>query len=66
MPHNPEAVGLNDAKCWPFSSSFYLLTLNFQWSVLNQIPQGGASLSVCCERNKEGFLAVLPGEKQAQ
>ena len=36
-----------------------LKTILHQWSVLNQIPQGGSSLSVCCERNEEGFLAGL-------
>ena len=29
-------------------------------------PQGGASLSVCCENNQKLCLAVLPGAKQAQ
>ena len=37
-----------------------------QWSVLNQVPQGGASLTGCCESNKNECLAALPGMKQAQ
>ena len=58
---------MNPASSWPF----FLLLLSFptflyQWSALNQAPQGGASLTVCCEAIKNGCLAVLPGAKQAQ
>ena len=30
---------------------------------LKQVPQGGASLTMCCESNKNGCLPVLPGGK---
>ena len=52
-PSYQEVVGLKSTKCWaPF-----LLLLSFpiflhQWSVLNQVPQVGASLTMCCERKK--------------
>ena len=46
---------------------FLLLSLLHLWSVLNQVPQGGASLTVCCEKKKwMPCCAVLLGAKQAQ
>ena len=48
-----------------FSSSSFPTFLH-QWSVLNQAPQWGTSLSECCESHKNGCLAVLAGAKQAQ
>ena len=71
-PHNLEVMGLNPAGCWAFISFFflffqYLPTFFHQWSVLNRVSQGGASLNVCCERNrKNGCLAMLPETKPAQ
>ena len=62
-PHNQKVEGSNLA-----GSGFFLLsfpTYLHQWSVLNQVSQGGASLTVCCESNKNGCLAVLPGAKHA-
>ena len=55
---------MNPASSWPF----FLLLLSFPtfFYPLNQAPQGGASLTVCCEAIKNGCLAVLPGAKQAQ
>ena len=49
----------------------FLFLLSFpsslhQCRVLNQFPQGGASLNVFCESNKNGCLVVLHGAKQAQ
>ena len=49
-PRNLEVMGLNPAGCLAFFTfllSFPALLL--QWSV----PQGRASLNVCCERNKK-------------
>ena len=68
MPRNLEVGGSNDGL---FSSSFTffylsLSTLVYQWSVLNQVPQGGAILTVCSEISKNGCLAELAGSKQAQ
>ena len=57
-PHNQKIVGSNPPKCWFFLLSFP--TFLHQRSVLNQVPQGGASLTVCWERHNE-FLAVLHG-----
>ena len=50
---------------------FFLLLLSFptflhKWNVLNQVPQGGASLTVCCENKKNGCQGVLPVAKQVQ
>ena len=59
---NQEVVGLNPAV--GFFSSFP--TFAYQWSVFNRVSQGGASLTVCCKSNKNGFLALLPGAKQSQ
>ena len=44
-----EVVGSNLARCWHFYF-FFLSSPTFlhQWSVFDQVPQGGASLSVCC------------------
>ena len=67
MPCNLEAVGSNPAGCWAFSLLLLLPTFLRQWSVLNQVPQGSASLTVCSERNrKNGCIAEVPGAKQAQ
>ena len=57
MPRNQEVVGVDAAGYW----AFFLLsfpTFLQQWSVLNQVPQGGASLKGCCESNKNGCLAA--------
>ena len=67
MPCNLEVMGLNPAGCRAFFFFQSLPAFLHQWSVLNQVPQGGASLTVCCERNRKyGCLAVLPGAKQVQ
>ena len=44
-----EVAGSNPTRCWAFLF-FYLPTFLHQSRVLNQVPQGGASLTVCCER----------------
>ena len=64
---NQEVVGSNPAGC----CDFFLLLLSFptflrQGNVLYQVPQGGPSLTVCCESTKNGCLAMLLGAKQAQ
>ena len=41
-------MGLNPTEYWAF-----LLLLLHQWSVLNQIPQGDASLTACYESNEK-------------
>ena len=46
-----EVVGSNPTGCWAIFLFFFLFLLH-QWSVLNQVPQGGASLASCCERKK--------------
>ena len=50
-PHNQEVVWFESRRVLGL---FLLLLLSFptflqQRSVLNQVPQGGASLAVCCE-----------------
>ena len=70
-PCNQEVEGLNPAGCWLFFffCLFFLSLSTFlhQWSALNQVLQGGASLTECCERNiKNKCPAKLPGVKQAQ
>ena len=49
-------LSLNAFRWIVISLHFFLLlsclTLFHQWSVLNQVPQGGASLTVCCKRTK--------------
>ena len=65
-PRNQEVVGSNPPGC----CAFFLLLLSFptflhQWSVLNQVPQGG-SLYLIVVKGKNGCLAELPGAKQAQ
>ena len=65
MTRNLEVMSSNPIGCMVF-----LLLLSFpsflhKWSVLNQVPQGGASLTVCCEgKYKIGCLAVLPWENR--
>ena len=54
MSRNREVIGLNPAGCRAF---LLLLLLSFtnslhQRSVLTQVTQGGASLTVCCKRKK--------------
>ena len=49
LPCNQKVGGSIPAGCRFFPSSFP--TFLHQWSVLNQIPQGGASLTVCCDNN---------------
>ena len=49
MPHNQEVVHLSPARCWAFFLLLSFSTFLHQWSVLNQVPQGGASLIVSCE-----------------
>ena len=64
MTCNQGFVGLKPARCWAFFFCFFLFFLSlssflYQWSVLNQVPQGGGSLTVCFDRNrKNGCLAV--------
>ena len=41
---NMEVVGSNPAGCWAFFLFFFPTSLH-QWSVLNQVPEGGASLT---------------------
>ena len=66
-PHYQEIVGSNPASCWAFSFYFSFPSFYHQWGVLNQVPQGGASLAVFCDsKNKIGCLAVLLGAKHAQ
>ena len=65
-PRNQEVVGSNPAGCWAFFLLLFLPTFLHQWSVLNQVTQGGASLTLCCESNKNRCLAVLSGAKQTQ
>ena len=44
-PHNSEFVGLNSAVCWAFFFDFLSCpTFLQQWSLFNQVPQGGAAL----------------------
>ena len=57
-PHIPEVVVSNPAGCRAFFFFFlrFLLSLPTflrQWSVLNQVPQGGAFLAVCSESNRK-------------
>ena len=73
MPRNLEVVGLNPARCWAYFLLFFSFLLSLptylhKWSDLNQVPQGGATLTVCIERKieKNGCLSELPGAKQAQ
>ena len=69
--------GFESARCWAFSASSSLPSFNFSslclhtflllWIVLTKVPQGCASLTVCCERNfKTVGVAELPRAKQAQ
>ena len=65
-PRHLKVVATYPAGCWAFSSSssfdfFSLSLLTFlpQWSVFNQLPQEGASLTVCCERNRRKNDAKL-------
>ena len=60
-----EVVGLNPARRWFFSSSSICIFFH-QYGVLNQVAVGSASLTLCCQSDKNGRLAVLPGAKQAQ
>ena len=51
-PRNQEVVGSKSCQV----IGFFILILHFpaflhQWSVLIQVPQGGASLTVLCESN---------------
>ena len=50
-PRNLKVVGSDPAEGWAFLCFFSLSFPTFlhQWSVLIQVPQGGTSLSVCCE-----------------
>ena len=56
-PRNLEVVGLNTARWWAFFYLFFRFLLSissyFPSPVLNQVPQGGASLTVCNERNRK-------------
>ena len=62
-------LSLNAFRWIVISLHFFLLlsclTLFHQWSVLNQVPQGSASLTVNL-KEQNGSLAVVPGAKQAQ
>ena len=51
-PHNQEVVGLNPTECWAFLLHLSFPTFLYQWRVPNQVPQGGAPLTVCCGRKK--------------
>ena len=55
-PRNLEVVGLNPAGCSFFFFFLSLSTFLHQWSVLNQVPHGGASLAECYERNKKKWM----------
>ena len=50
---NLEAMGLNPAVSSFDIFSLSLPTFLHQWIVFNQVPQGGASLTVCCGSNKK-------------
>ena len=53
MPGNQKVLGSNPTGPWAFF--FFVLslpTLLRHWSVLIQVPQGGASLTTCCEIKK--------------
>ena len=56
-------MGSNPAWSRAFLFFFSLSpTFLWQWSGLNQVPQGGALQAVCCESYlKNGCLAVQPG-----
>ena len=43
MPHDIEVMGSNPVGCWDF---FLFLSLSFQKCVLNQVPNGGATLLI--------------------
>ena len=49
-PRKLVVLGSNPAGSWAFFFIFLSFpTFGHQWRVLNQVPQGGASLTVCCE-----------------
>ena len=49
MPLNKKVMGLNPSGCWAFFSFLSLPTFHHQYSAFSHVPQGGASLTVCCE-----------------
>ena len=55
-PHNLEIVVSNPAWCWAFSSSFDFFSISSYFPSPVECPKsgplkGGASITVCCERN---------------
>ena len=62
-PSNQEVMGSITAGYIFFSFLSFSIFLH-QWSVLK--PLVGASLTVCCESNKNRCLALLPVAKKSQ